>query len=211
MKIAILGATGWIGSTIMKEALERGHQVIAVGRKKPQVSHEALTYNSLDLLDNDPIYDAFDGADVVISAIGGRLNGNHDIVAETAKKLLQALPETSVKRLIWVGGAGSLEVAPGITLLSSPHFPAEYKDEAIAQGEALSAFRGASSTLSWLFVSPAAIIEPGIKTGKYRRTDDKLLVDTQGDSKISVEDYAFALMDELEANTINNARIGFAY
>jgi len=211
MKIAILGATGWIGSTIMNEALERGHHVTAVGRKAPEISHDRLNHKTLDLLDDAPITGAFDGADVVISAIGGRLNGNHDIVAKTANKLLQSLPKTTAKRLLWVGGAGSLEVAPGITLLSDPNFPADYKDEAVAQGEALSVFRNASTDLSWLFVSPAAIIEPGKRTGQYRSGGDQLLVDEEGHSKISAQDYALALIDEVEQNTINNTRIGFAY
>jgi len=211
MKIAIIGATGWIGSTLMNEALNRDHKVIAISRGAKNIEKQGVTTHPLDLLTDGSIKDAVADADIVIAAIGGRAKSNHEIVSSTAQRLLKELPKSDVKRLIWVGGAGSLEVAPGVKLVSVPDFPAEYKDEAIAQGQALDVFRNSDSTLDWLFVSPAAEIFPGERTGIYRVGGEQLLSDDQGNSKISVEDYAVALIDEAEKSQHHNKRIGVAY
>lgn len=211
MKIAIIGATGWIGSTLMNEALNRGHQVVAISRDASNIVKEGVTAHSLDLLAEGGIKEAVIGADLVIAAIGGRAKGNHEIVASTAQRLLNELPKSDIQRLIWVGGAGSLEVASGIQLITVPDFPKEYKDEAIAQGQALEVFRNSDSSLDWLFVSPAAEIFPGERTGIYRVGGEQLLSDEEGNSKISVEDYAVALLDEAENDQHHNKRIGIAY
>ncbi|WP_281556050.1 NAD(P)-dependent oxidoreductase [Thalassomonas sp. RHCl1] len=211
MKIAILGATGWIGSTIMSEALHRQHQVIAISRDAGNIEQDGVQTHSLDLLAQGGINEAVAGADVVIAAVGGRAKGNHDMVSHTAKRLLAELPQAGIKRLIWVGGAGSLEVAPGVKLVTVPEFPAEYKDEALAQGQALDVFRQSDSVLDWLFVSPAAEIFPGERSGKYRLGGDQLLMDSEGKSKISVQDYAVALLDQAEKAEHHNTRIGIAY
>uniref|UniRef100_UPI00241EE4CD NAD(P)-dependent oxidoreductase n=2 Tax=Pseudoalteromonas TaxID=53246 RepID=UPI00241EE4CD len=139
MKLAVLGASGWIGSHITSEALTRGHQVNVLVRDAGKVTQDNVTVTEFDLTKDD-IANAAAGSDVVIVAIGGRALGNHEIVANSAQQLLSALAGTGI-RILWVGGAGSLEVAPGVTLISSPDFPAEYKDEARAQGEALEVFR----------------------------------------------------------------------
>jgi uncharacterized protein len=165
----------------------------------------------LDLHNPTGLAAAVTGADVVIAAIGGRAQGNHAIVANTAKLLLDELPKAGIQRLLWVGGAGSLEVAPGTTLLALPSFPAEYKAEAIAQGEALAVFRDSHSPLNWTFISPAAQIYPAEKTGHYRVGGEQLLTDVNGDSKISVQDYALALVDEALAGNYPKQRIGVAY
>jgi putative NADH-flavin reductase len=211
MKIAIIGATGWIGSTLMTEALNRDHQVVAISRDASNIVKEGVTAHSLDLLVEGGIKEAVTGADLVIAAIGGRAKGNHEIVASTAQRLLNELPKSDIQRLIWVGGAGSLEVSSGIQLITVPDFPGEYKDEAIAQGQALEVFRNSDSTLDWLFVSPAAEILPGERTGIYRVGGEQLLIDDEGNSKISVEDYAVALLDEAENDQHHNKRIGIAY
>jgi uncharacterized protein len=211
MKIAIIGATGWIGSTLMNEALNRDHQVVAISRDASNIVKEGVTAHSLDLLAEGGIKEAVIGADLVIAAIGGRAKGNHEIVASTAQRLLNELPKSDIQRLIWVGGAGSLEVASGIQLITVPDFPAEYKDEAIAQGQALEVFRNSDSTLDWLFVSPAAEIFLGERTGIYRVGGEQLLSDDEGNSKVSVEDYAVALLDEAENDQHHNKRIGIAY
>jgi putative NADH-flavin reductase len=212
MKIAILGASGWIGSTIVSEALTRGHQVISVGRNvqgnQNTVNNE---YRNFDFRSNGELAAVVNNADIVVASIGGRVEGNHDIVSLAATRLLTELPTLDIERLIWVGGAGSLEVAPGKKLVSVPDFPAEYKDEALAQGAALNVFRSSSSELNWLFVSPAADIHPGERTGQYRVGDDQLLVDDNGDSKISVEDYALAIVDQIEKPSKAKGRIGLAY
>lgn len=211
MKIAILGATGWIGSTIMGEALSRGHQVIAISRNASQIDQSEVETRSFDLLAQGGLSEAVASADLVIASVGGRAKGNHNMVPDTAQRLLQELPETNIQRLIWVGGAGSLEVAPGVKLVTVPDFPAEYKDEAIAQGEALDIFSNSGSKLDWLFVSPAAEIFPGERSGNYRVGGDQLLTDSEGNSRISVQDYAVALLDETEKPTQNNQRISIAY
>ncbi len=211
MKIAIIGATGWIGSTIMNEALQRDHKVIAISRSANSIEQPGVESRPFDLLQPQGLSEAVAGADLVIAAVGGRAKGNHDMVANSAQRLLRELPATNTPRLIWVGGAGSLEVAPGVELLSIPEFPAEYMDEAIAQGEALEVFRKSSSTLDWTFVSPAAEIFPGERTGQYRVGGDQLLTDSDGNSKVSAEDYAVALLDEAEKPKHSRDRMAVAY
>lgn len=212
MKVAVLGATGWIGRHIVEEAASRGHEVIALVRDLASADLNAAALRRFDLLDgSQELAEAVAGADVVISAIGGRAAANHDIVARTAQRLLAELPTAGVDRLLWVGGAGTLEVAPGVELVTLPDFPEEYKPEAVAMSEALAVFRGTESTVNWTFVSPAAEIFPGEKQGTYRIGGDELLADEQGASRISVSDYAAAMIDELEAGHYPKQRIGVAY
>lgn len=212
MKIAILGASGWIGSHLVNAAKERGHQVVALVRDTDKYSQQGVEARQFDLLVKDAdISSVLDRVAVVLSAIGGRAAGNHRIVADTARMLLDKLPLAGIHRLLWVGGAGSLEVAPGITLMSVPEFPEEYKAEAEAQSGALDVFRQSDSQLNWTFVSPAAEIFQDESTGQYRIGGDQLLVDDAGKSRISVADYARAMLDELEAGKYPRQRIAVAY
>lgn len=210
MKIAVIGATGWIGSTLVAEATSRGHSVIAIARDTAKLGANGLDNRPLDLTNGD-LAAAVAGADVVIASIGGRAAGNHDIVTAAAQRLLDELPTLGIRRLLWVGGAGSLEVAPGVTLLSLPQFPEAYKAEATAQGQALALFRSSNSALNWTFVSPAAEIYPGERSGQYRIGGDSLLSDSEGKSRISVQDYALAMIDEAEKGAYPRQRIGVAY
>ncbi|CDT38599.1 NAD(P)-dependent oxidoreductase [Vibrio coralliirubri] len=212
MKIAVLGASGWIGSHIAQEAKARGHEVVAVVRNASRVELSDVEVRSFDLQDEaTSLTDAFSGVDAVIASIGGRALGNHDIVKSTATKLLDTLPSIGIERLLWVGGAGSLEVAPNVPLVTVPAFPAEHKNEALAQGEALEVFKQSNSEVNWTFISPAAEIFPGEKLSTYRTGGDQLLTDQDGNSKISVSDYAIAMIDELEAGKFPRQRIGVAY
>ncbi|MDN3682798.1 NAD(P)-dependent oxidoreductase [Vibrio tapetis subsp. quintayensis] len=212
MKIAVLGASGWIGSHIAQEAKSRGHDVIAVVRDASRVETSGVEVRPYDLQDDtDNLSATLSGVDAVIAAIGGRALGNHDIVKSTATKLLATLPGVGIERLLWVGGAGSLEVAPNVPLVTVPDFPEEYKNEALAQSEALDVFKQSDSELNWTFVSPAADIFPGDKLSTYRTGGEQLLTDENGDSKISVSDYAIAMIDELEAGQFPRQRIGVAY
>ncbi|MCB2388403.1 NAD(P)-dependent oxidoreductase [Thalassolituus alkanivorans] len=213
MKLAIIGATGWIGSTLVAEAQSRGHDAIAIARDSSNIAATGVEKRSLDLTagDSASIAAAVAGADLVIASIGGRAAGNHEIVAASAQRLLSELPAAGVNRLLWVGGAGSLEVAPGVTLLSLPEFPQAYKDEATAQGEALAVFRNSHSAMNWTFISPAAEIFPGERSGNYRTGGDSLVSDAEGNSRISVQDYAVAMIDEAENNAHPKQRIGVAY
>lgn len=211
MKLAILGASGWIGSTITAEAISRGHEVIGLARDLSKLPTQITQQKAFDLQNDDDLKNAIAGADALIVSISGRAKGNHEIVAATAQKILAELPNTDVSRLIWVGGAGSLEVAPGVTLLSVPEFPEDYKGEAIAQGEALTVFKDSHSKIDWTFVSPAAEIFPGERSGDYRVGGDQLVSDAEGNSKISVQDYAVGFMDEVESGAHPQQRIGLAY
>jgi len=212
MKIAVLGASGWIGNHIAQEAQSRGHEVIALVRDPSRLELSNVDVRTLNLLDAQlDLTQAISDVDAVIASVGGRAAGNHDIVKQTALKLLDALPAADVPRLLWVGGAGSLEVAPNVKLVTVPDFPEEYKGEALAQGEALEVFQESNSELNWTFVSPAAEIFPGEKLSKYRTGGDQLLTDADGNSKISVADYAIAMVDELEAARFPRQRIGVAY
>ncbi|MFO4721059.1 NAD(P)-dependent oxidoreductase [Vibrio cholerae] len=212
MKVAILGASGWIGSHLAAEAKMRGHEVVAVVRDPAKVTLKGVAVQQLDILNlESSLKSVLEGVDAVIASIGGRAAGNHEMVAKTAQRLLNELPQAGVARLLWVGGAGSLEVAPGVKLVTVPGFPEEYKGEALAQGEALEVFRASNSDVNWTFVSPAAEIFPGDKQGQYRVGGDQLQTDSEGNSRISVADYAVALIDELEYAEHPHQRIGVAY
>ena len=209
MKIAVLGATGWIGSTIVQQATKRGLEVISIVRDAAKVTDNKVV-RVFDLQSQDSIASVLEGVDVVIASVGGRASGNHELVAQTAERLLSALNNTNT-RLLWVGGAGSLEVAPGVTLVSTPEFPDEYKAESLAQGEALKVFKTTTSSASWTFVSPAAIIYPGDNEGDYRVGSNTFFTNDAGESKVSVTDYATAMVDEAQKAVYVNQHISIAY
>tara|TARA_Y100000034_G_scaffold50903_1_gene62636 strand:+ start:574 stop:1212 length:639 start_codon:yes stop_codon:yes gene_type:complete len=212
MKLIVLGASGWIGSHIVAEAKSRGHEITALVRAHDKFDVPNVTAKSFDLNNpSDNLSALISDETVFVAAIGGRALGNHEIVKNTAERLLNELPSTNIERLLWVGGAGSLEVAPNLKLIDTPEFPAEYKDEAIAQGEALDVFKHSSSPLNWTFISPAAEIFPGDKLNQYRIGAEQLITDEQGNSRISVADYAVAFVDEIEKAAHINKRMGVAY
>ena len=212
MNIAIVGAAGWIGNAVLQEALIRGHKVSALVRDPNKITTENVEVKQFDINDKThSLAEAVKGADVVISAVSGRHNGDHSIFSKTATRYLSELVHTDAKRLIYVGGAGSLEVAPGVTLIESPDFPAEYHAEALAMGEALTLFLKTTSPLNWTFISPAAELFPGDRRGVYQLGKNKLLTDEHGKSSISAMDYALALMDEVEQGNYPKQRIAVAY
>jgi hypothetical protein len=132
-------------------------------------------------------------------------------VTEGARILLGALPHAGVRRLIWVGAAGSLDVSPGVQLMDTPGFPAEWRADASAQVEALKIFRSMGGSNEWTFICPPALLEPGQRTWRYRAGRDQLLTDQKGDSRISVEDFAVAVLDELERPAQVRQRLTVAY
>jgi putative NADH-flavin reductase len=213
MKIAIFGASGWIGGTIAREALNRGHTVTAIVRDpaRLQLTHERLTVVTGDVTDLAKVASVVAGHDAVAAAIGGRREGNHQVVPAAVRALLTGLPQADVKRLVWVGGGSSLEVSPGVRLFDTPQFPAGWKTEALAQIEALDIFRTSTDTVDWTYLSPPLNIEPGQRTGRYRTGGDQLLSDEKGESRISVEDFAVAFLDELEYPTHIRQRFTVAY
>ena len=150
------------------------------------------------------------GADAAVASLSARRDGDPELVPANARVLIGNLPKAGVQRLFWVGGAGTLEVAPGKRVIDDAHFPAAWKPEAEAQGKALEVFR-ASQGITWTYLSPAALIEPGERTGKYRVGGEQLLVDAQGNSRISIADYAAGLLDRVEKRDAENKRITLAY
>jgi uncharacterized protein len=213
MKLVLFGATGHIGHAILDEALARGHQVTAVVREASRLSkqHERLHVVVGDLVEPASWRDAAKGADAAIASVSARRNGHGETLPNAAKTLLEALPGAGVKRLLWVGGAGSLETAPGVRVIDDPHFPAAWKPEAQAQARALDVFRASKADIDWTYVSPAAMIEDGERTGHYRVGGEQLLTDASGNSHISVADYAIALLDRLDQHDALRQRITVAY
>ena len=213
MNIAILGAGGWMGGHLVREALARQHRVTAVVRDSARfhISDKQLRVAQADVQQPTALAEALRGHDAVISAISGRRDQDPANITKAAGNVLAAMILAGVKRLAWVGGAGSLEIATGVRLVDSPDFPSEWKSEALAQGAALKIFRDSTADLDWTYVSPAAIIFPGTRGHAYRIGGDQLLVDDEGQSRISVEDYAVAVLDVLEQYSHRRSRIGVAY
>ncbi|WP_233843229.1 NAD(P)H-binding protein [Dyella sp. 2HG41-7] len=213
MKIVLFGATGHIGGAILDEALARGHDVTAVVRDPSRLTkhHAHLHVVTGDVAQPNTWAAAAKGADAVIASLSARRSGNPNDIAAAAKTLLDSLPAANVKRLLWVGGAGSLDVAPGVRVIDDPHFPTAWKPEAEAQAKALDVFRASKADIDWTYISPAALIEDGARTGQYRVGGDTLLTDSNGVSRITVPDYAVALLDRLDKHDALRRRITVAY
>ncbi len=212
MKIAIIGATGMIGSRIAAEALERGHEVIAIVRNPDAVaSHGRVRAVAADATQAAAIAAAAVGADLAISAYSPQ-GGPQDDLSKHAHALLAGLSQAGVGRAIVVGGAGSSEVAPSILLEDTPDFPPQFKARAHAQKAMLDVFRSyASPPVTWTFVCPPLMIGPGTRTGRYRTGGDRLVQTEDGKSSISAEDYAIAILDEAESPAHPNARFTVGY
>ncbi|SIT42958.1 putative NADH-flavin reductase protein [Paraburkholderia ribeironis] len=198
LKIALFGATGMIGARIAAEAARRGHQVSALARNPARVPAGIANLRAAqaDLLDAASVAAAARGHDVVASAYSPPLD---DLAALTraTQALVEGVRTAGVKRVVVVGGAGSLEVAPGKQLVDTDSFPDAFKAIALAHRDAFNYYRGVTD-LDWTFFAPAALIAPGERTGKFRTGANTLLVDAQGNSRISAEDYAIAFVDEVE-------------
>jgi len=202
--VAILGITGRAGSRIATELLRRRHTVTGIARNvAPAAAQPGLTLKAGDVTDAETLAALLKGHDVVVSST--RFVGGTD-----AATLIAAARQAGVKRVIVVGGAGSLEVAPGVALVDTPEFPEIYKAEAIGGSAFLQTLR-AETELDWTFLSPSALFEPGERTGRFRLGGDRLLVDASGNSHISMEDYAIALADELETPKHSRARFTVGY
>lgn len=200
MKIALIGATGFVGSAILHEALQRGHEVTAIVRDPDKLkAHPKLLPHKADVQKEDEVARLVAGHDAVISAFNPGWS-NPDIYNQQVRgtrAIINGVKKASVKRLLFVGGAGSLEVKPGVQSVDMPGFPTEYKQGALATREALHMLRKETG-LEWSFLSPSADLSPGQRTGQFRLGTDQLLKDANGESRISVEDYAMAMIDELE-------------
>ena len=195
MKVVLYGASGMIGSRILQELLRRGHQVTAVVRNPGKVTAQGVRVLKGDVTEPESVAQTARGADAVISAYAPP-KGDEPLLSAAMHALREGLKEAGVRRLIVVGGAGSLEIAPGIALVDAPNFPEAYRDIALAHRDALPVLK--ESDLDWTCLSPAGVIEPGERTGKFRLGTTSLLMNDKGESRISAEDYAIALVDELE-------------
>ncbi|MBU9220876.1 NAD(P)-dependent oxidoreductase [Burkholderia multivorans] len=195
LNIALFGATGMIGSRIAAEAARRGHRVTALSRR-PGAAGDGITAQAADLFDPASVAAALPGHDVVASAYGPKQDDAANVVA-AVKALVEGARRAGLKRVVVVGGAGSLQVAPGKQLVDTEGFPAEYKAVALAHRDALDYLKTVDD-LDWTFFAPAALIAPGERTGTFRTGTGKLIVDANGDSRISAEDYAVAFVDALE-------------
>jgi putative NADH-flavin reductase len=202
MKVALIGASGNAGSRILHELTARGHVVTAIARNPEKITAgKNITVKKGDVFDQAGLAALLKGHDAVISSV-------HFTVSDP-RKLIEAVRQSGVTRYLVVGGAGSLEVAPGKKLIDTPEFPAAYKAEAAAGGVFLDLLRP-EKQLDWTFLSPSAMFVPGTRTGKFRVGGDQLLANDKG-SSISFEDYAIALVDELEKPAHSRRRFTVGY
>ncbi|MDR3389700.1 MAG: NAD(P)-dependent oxidoreductase [Rudaea sp.] len=203
MKIALIGVSGRVGSRLLTELLRRGHSVTGIARDVNKVAaRPGLVLRAADALQPTKLTPLLVGHDVVIGATR--------FVASDPQALIAAVKRAAVKRLMVVGGAASLKVASGQELLDSSGFPAAYKAEAEA-GRAFLKVLQSEKELDWTFLSPSAEFAPGERTGKFRLGGERLLVDANGKSSISMEDFAIAFVDELEVPKHSRQRFTVGY
>jgi putative NADH-flavin reductase len=202
MKIAIVGATGFIGSKILNEAVSRGHVVTAITRSPDKLpKSDRVIPVPADVNDVPALTRYMRGQDAVIHAYApGRGLSPEEMTAKQRAgtlSIIAAAKAAGMKRLLAVGGAGSLEIRPGVAHFDTPEFPAAYQGGARATAQIKDLLR-AEKDLDWTFLCPSTSIFPGERTGKFRLAGDELLIGEDGQSRISVEDYAVAMVDELE-------------
>jgi len=216
MKIALIGATGFVGTAVLAELLQRGHHVTALVRNPARLTFQPkLTARALDAYDADAVASAVKGHDAVISAFNPGWDAS-DLYAQFMKgsaAIDAGVEQSGVKRLLVVGGAGSLFVAPGVQLVDTPEFPSHVPPNVIpgaqAARDALTALRS-NTALDWTYVSPPALLAPGERTGKYRVGGEQLLMAGAAPAGISVADMAMAIADEIETPRHVRARFTVA-
>ncbi|CAI1529740.1 MULTISPECIES: NAD(P)-dependent oxidoreductase [Serratia] len=213
MKVAIIGATGFVGRRVVDEALARGLQVTAIARQKKDLPDNANLAVALgDVADGPWLAKQLAGHDVVISAYnpGWAETDLYEKTAKGAQQILAAVKQSAVKRLLYVGGAGSLEVAPGVELVDTPQFPENIRPGAQAVRDLRNALKK-ETQLDWTYLSPAALLEPGKRTGQFRLGTTQLLMKGDAPANISVEDLAVAIIDEVEKPQFIKAQFTAAY
>lgn len=216
MKVVVLAATGQAGRTILSELIQRNHQVTAVVRNTDKLPKSIHAIS--DTFDNaQNIAKIIQGADAVVTAFGPAKDDPRffsdvsytDQLARFTELVIEAVREANVPRLLMVGGAGSLWFSPGVTVLDSGHWPENLAPIAKSHMNAFAALR--ASNINWSYFSPPMLIQPGVRTGVFRLGTDDLIFDENGKSWVSFEDYAIALVDELEnpANERKRFTIGY--
>ena len=212
MRIALIGASGFVGGAILKEAVSRGHAVTAIARDAGKVERlDGVTPKAVDATDHAGLTRAIAGHEVVISAFNGGW-GDPDIYRKhlDGSRAIVSAAKAAKTRLIVVGGAGSLHAPDGSQFVDSPEFPAEWKQGALAARDALAELRN-ETELDWSFLSPAFVLKPGERTGKYRTGGEQPVFDEAGQSTISTADLAVALVDEAERAEHTRKRFTVAY
>ncbi len=217
MKIALIGASGFVGSHILEELVSRGHEVTTITRHPEKVKSDSSLVNNVkgDVLNVEELTGILKGHDVVISSYNpGWTNPNiYEDFLEGAKAIQQAVKASGVKRYIVIGGAGSLFVAPGVQLVDTPQFPAEWKPGALAAREYYNIIQK-EQDLDWTFLSPAIEMHQGTagtRKGVYRTGKDNPVFDENGRSVISVEDLSIAIVDEAEKGAHKKERFTVAW
>ena len=210
MKVAIFGATGAIGKTILWELMDRGHEVTAIVRdpSKVEMKHERLRVEQGDLLNPDQVADFTAGQEAVVSAYGPKF-GSEEELLEVTRSLIEGVRRGKAARLVVVGGAGSLLTDSNVMLMDTPGFPEEVKPLAKAHADAYGIL--AESDINWTYMSPAATITTGQRTGQFRIGMNRVVTDDLGESTISVGDFAAALVDELDDPQFIQSRFTVAY
>jgi uncharacterized protein len=203
MRVAVLGATGSAGSRIVRELRSRGHAVLAGARDVSAIAHEAgIEARSVDAQDEAAMRLAARDCDAIVLAL--------KFAGVNTELVLRNITGSGAKRLLVVGGAGSLLGASGVREMDTPEFPAHVRPESLAAARCLDLLRE-NQALDWVYLSPSRFFRPGTRTGRFRLGRDALLVDHQGISAISQEDFAVALVDELENPQHSRQRITVGY
>ncbi len=216
MSIVVFGASGNIGSNIRKEALSRGHRVTAVTRSAKLEPEPNLTALAADISDVDAVANIVAGHNAVISAYSpGLRNYSAEDAAELIRKahdsLFEGVKRAGVKRLIIVGGVGSLEASPGVDVVDSDFYPAGHRAHTLRNREILRGLKRGEHDLDWSYVSPPLNIKAGERTGRFRLGGDQLLRDANGESRISEADFAIAIIDALDQGKFIRQRFTVAY
>lgn len=214
-KIVLIGASGFVGSAILNEALNRDFHVTAVVRNpdKIKIENEHLVVKKADVSSLDEVYEVCKGTDAVISAFNPGWD-NPNIYDETIKvylTIIDGVKKSGVNRFLMVGGAGSLFIAPGLRLVDSGEVPEKLLPGVKALSDFYLNFLKKEKEIDWVFFSPAADMAPGVRTGRYRLGKDDMVVDVVGNSHISVQDYAAAMIDELEKPAHHQERFTIGY
>lgn len=210
MDVVVIGASGMIGRAIVQEALKRKHEVTAAVRHPEalQIEHERLRIAAVDILNPDSVAAVVRGHGEIISAFGPEAGAENDLLT-AADSLLEGMHVAGLERLLIVGGAGSLKTESGEWLMDTPEFPADIRALAAAHAHAYEIYRG--SDLDYTYISPPARIIPGRRTGQFRIGLDQLVVDENGESSISAEDFAVAVIDEMEEGNFSRTRFTVGY
>lgn len=213
--VVLIGTSGFVGTAILNELLNRGHKVTAIVRDPAKVtaSNPNLKVVQADVTDTDVLIEASKGKDAVISAYNPGWK-NPNIYEETLKNyplIVDSVKKAGVERLLIVGGAGTLFYAPGKMVMDADDVPAKLLPGIKSLGEFYLNTLRKENDIDWIFLSPAANMTPGERTGKFRIGKDDLVIDVNGDSNISVEDYAVAMVDELEQKHHHKERFTIGY